>query len=232
VIACRENGLSESTAKETAYACAASYRKHMKEFSEMKRMDFWYSALDANTLLDDIKEPDLKRRFVKRLSQEREKKVSDNLLQKLTEISDGRVMIKDKPPEIYHGKLSSSGEVVEIIKDTFLMYRESLHRASRILLDHFKLQDAAVKVVGIGSVGTACWILLLMDGNGEPLFLQVKEARPSVLERYAGKSEFGNEGHRIVNGYRIMQPYSDIFLGWTRAQVRLAVISSFASSGI
>ena len=219
VIACRENSLSESTARETALTCTTSYRKHMKEFSEMKRMDFWYSALDTKTLLDDIKDLDLKRRVVKRLSQEREKNVSDNLFEKLTEVSGGSVVIKDKFPEIYHDKSNSSGQVIEILKNSFSMYRESLHRASRILLDNFQLQDAALKVVGIGSVGTACWILLLMDGNGESLFLQVKEARASVLERYTDKSEFENEGHRIVNGYRIMQPYSDIFLGWTRGPV-------------
>lgn len=221
VIACRENGLSESTAKETAFTCAGSFREYMKEFSEMNRMEFWYSALDADTLLEDLKDPDLKRRFLKRLAQERGKTVSENLFPKLTETSGDKVVIKDKLPEIFHDAGSPSGQVVGVIKDTFLLYRETLHHASRILLDHFQLRDAAVKVVGIGSVGTACWVLLLMDGNGEPLFLQVKEARTSVLERYAGKSEFENNGHRIVNGYRIMQPYSDIFLGWTRGQGEL-----------
>jgi uncharacterized protein (DUF2252 family) len=222
VIACRENGLSESTAKEAATNCTRSYREHMKEFSEMNRMDFWYFALDADTLLDDIKEPDLKRRFAKRISQERGKTVSEDLFPKLTEISGDQVVIKEKFPEIFHDAENPPGQVVKMVRDTFLIYRESLHHASRIILDHFQLRDAAIKIVGIGSVGTACWILLLMDGNGEPLFLQVKQARASVLERYAGKSEFENNGHRIVNGYRIMQPYSDIFLGWTTGQGQLS----------
>jgi uncharacterized protein (DUF2252 family) len=221
VIACRENGLSESTARETALACARSYRERMKEFSEMKRMEFWYSALDTDTLLEDIKDPDLRRRVTKRLMQERGKSISENLFPKLTDTSGDDVVIKDKLPEIFHAEGIPPGQVMQIVKDTFLIYRENLHHASRILLDQFQLRDAAVKVVGIGSVGTACWVLLLMDGNGEPLFLQVKEARASVLEPYAGKSEFANNGYRIVHGYRIMQPYSDIFLGWTKGQGQL-----------
>jgi uncharacterized protein (DUF2252 family) len=84
-------------------------------------------------------------------------------------------------------------------------------------LDRFEIRDAAIKVVGIGSVGTICWVLLLTAGEGDPLFLQVKEARPSVLEAYAGASQFSNHGQRIVNGYRLMQPASDMFLGWTQA---------------
>jgi hypothetical protein len=88
------------------------------------------------------------------------------------------------------------------------------------LFDRYELRDAAIKVVGIGSVGTACWVLLFMAGEGDPLFLQVKEARASVLEPYAGASPFPNHGQRVVNGYRLMQPASDIFLGWSQTPRR------------
>jgi uncharacterized protein (DUF2252 family) len=88
------------------------------------------------------------------------------------------------------------------------------------LLDRYELRDAAVKVVGVGSVGTACWVLLFMAGENDPLFIQVKEARASVLEPYAGKSVFENHGQRVVNGYRLMQPASDMFLGWARGPRR------------
>src|SRR5262249_23956861 len=88
------------------------------------------------------------------------------------------------------------------------------------LLDRFELRDAAIKVVGIGSVGTACWVLLFMAGDGDPLFLQVKEARRSVLEPFAGASGFDNHGRRVVNGYRLMQPAIDMFVGWTRGPKR------------
>ena len=98
--------------------------------------------------------------------------------------------------------------------------------AYQSLLDRYELRDAAIKVVGVGSVGTACWVFLFMAGEGDPLFLQVKEARASVLEPYAGASVFPNHGQRVVNGYRLMQPASDMFLGWSRGPPRSATSSS------
>ena len=100
------------------------------------------------------------------------------------------------------------------------MYRGTLHSAYQALFDRYELRDAAIKVVGVGSVGMACWVLLLMADDDDPLFLQVKEARASVLEPYAGKSVYPNSGHRVVDGYRRMQPASDMFLGWAEAPNR------------
>ncbi len=102
----------------------------------------------------------------------------------------------------------------------FRRYRDTLRPSYHSLLDRYEIRDAAIKVVGIGSVGTACWVLLLMAGEGDPLFLQVKEARTSVLEPYAGASPFPNHGQRVVNGYRLMQPASDMFLGWSQGPKR------------
>ena len=101
----------------------------------------------------------------------------------------------------------------------FMRYRQSLTPASRVLLDRYEIKDAAHKVVGVGSVGTSCWVLLLTDAEGDPLILQIKEARASVLEKYAGKSVYPNHGERVVNGHRLMQPASDIFLGWTEGGI-------------
>ena len=101
----------------------------------------------------------------------------------------------------------------------FAGYRESLQEDRRVLLDRFELKDIAIKVVGVGSVGTYCAVMLLMASEQDPLFLQVKEARPSVLEAYAGKSIYPNHGQRVVNGYRLMQSASDIFLGWTKGKL-------------
>jgi hypothetical protein len=101
------------------------------------------------------------------------------------------------------------------MRDALAVYRSSLPTAYQSLLDRFELRDAAIKVVGIGSVGTYCFVLLFMAGEGDPLFLQVKEARTSVLEPYAGKSVFSNHGQRVVHGYRMLQPASDMFLGWS-----------------
>jgi Uncharacterized protein conserved in bacteria (DUF2252) len=101
------------------------------------------------------------------------------------------------------------------MRDALAAYRSTLPSASQSLLDRYELRDAAIKVVGVGSVGTYCFVLLFMAGEGDPLFLQVKEARASVLEPYAGKSAFANQGQRVVHGYRMMQPASDLFLGWS-----------------
>ena len=104
--------------------------------------------------------------------------------------------------------------------DALAAYRATLPSAYQALLDRYELRDAAIKVVGVGSVGTMCWVLLFTAGEGDPLFLQVKEARASVLEPYAGKSIFPNHGQRVVDGYRLMQPASDIFLGWSQGRER------------
>jgi uncharacterized protein (DUF2252 family) len=103
--------------------------------------------------------------------------------------------------------------------EAFDLYRKSLSPVYSFLLNRFELKDAAIKVVGVGSVGTACWVFLLMTGDGERLFLQAKEARKSVLEDFAGKSIYSNHGQRVINGYRIMQPFSDPFLGWTEGKL-------------
>ena len=107
-----------------------------------------------------------------------------------------------------------------MVADALAAYRATLPSAYQSLLNRYELRDAAIKVVGVGSVGTSCWVLLFTAGDGDPLFLQVKEARASVLEPYAGKSRFPNHGQRIVHGYRLIQPASDIFLGWSRGLTR------------
>jgi uncharacterized protein (DUF2252 family) len=128
--------------------------------------------------------------------------------------SGGSQVIKDQLPAIFHWKGHVAGEIHPDVKQGFNLYRETLAPAHRMLLDRYEIRDAAVKVVGVGSVGTACWMMLLTSSDGDPLILQVKEARASVLEDYAGKSVFANHGERVVNGHRLMQPASDIFLGW------------------
>ena len=128
-------------------------------------------------------------------------------------------LIKEQLPAIFHWKDHSPGEVNAAIRDAFAQYRETLTPAHRTLLDRYEIKDAAIKVVGVGSVGTTCWVLLLMAGDENPLILQVKEARASVLEAFAGKSVFPNHGQRVVNGHRLMQPASDIFLGWTEGKL-------------
>jgi uncharacterized protein (DUF2252 family) len=216
VVACRDNALGKSTANDVVLTCVRSYREHMAEFSEMKALELWYFALEATMLISGIADAEFRRRAIKRLAKESARSIAEDIFPKLASASGESHFIKDQLPTIFHWEGHLPGEVVQVVRDAFNLYRESLAPGYRLLLDRYEIKDAAIKVVGIGSVGTACWVLLLMAGEGDPLFLQVKEARPSVLEPFAGKSVYPNHGQRIVNGYRVMQPYSDIFLGWTK----------------
>jgi len=216
VIACRDNGLGESDAKDAVLTCVRSYREHMAKFYKMTVLDLWYFAIDSEMLIATIKDPGLRRRAIKRLAKARESSTSEGIFPKLVDNSNGSSLFKDQLPAIFHWKDHAPGEVDPRVRDAFAQYRETLTPAHRMLLDRYQMKDAAVKVVGVGSVGTACWVLLFMASEEEPLILQVKEARASVLEAYAGESVFPNHGQRVVNGHRLMQPASDIFLGWTK----------------
>jgi uncharacterized protein (DUF2252 family) len=142
--------------------------------------------------------------------------VVDDLFPKLTDTSEGHPTIKDNPPFIYHHFEHGEEEFYTHVQEVFACYRESLPEDRRVLLDRYAIKDKAIKVVGVGSVGTMCSVALLMAGENDPLFLQVKEARPSVLEAHAGRSVYSNHGQRVVKGHRLMQSASDIFLGWTQ----------------
>jgi hypothetical protein len=140
---------------------------------------------------------------------------------KLATVEGGQPRIKDNPPLIFHeGNVGAGGEYGRAVKAAFREYRGTLSDERRELLDRFELKDVAIKVVGVGSVGTMCAILLLMADTDDALFLQVKEARLSVLEPYAGKSRYRNRGERVVVGQRLMQAASDLFLGWTEFEGR------------
>ncbi len=219
VIACRENGLSESVAKDAVLACVRSYRKHMAAFGKMKVRDLWYLEVELEMLISGVKDAGIRHTAIKRVAKARESSTSEGLFPKLVDDAGGSPIIKDQPPTIFHWKGLSPGEIHPGIMQVFARYRQSLAPACRVLLDRYEIKDAAHKVVGVGSVGTSCWVLLLTDAEGDPLILQIKEARASVLENYAGKSVYSNHGERVVNGHRLMQPASDVFLGWTEGGI-------------
>jgi uncharacterized protein (DUF2252 family) len=218
VIASRDNGHNESDARDAVLTCVQSYREHMAEFAKMKVLDLWYHAVDAETLIAGVKDAGIRRTALKNLAKAREKSTSEGLFPKLVDQVDGSHVIKDQLPAIFHSEGYPAGKIHLDLVQSFLKYRESLAPAHRMLLDHYQIRDAAVKVVGVGSVGTSCWVLLMMAAGEEPLLLQVKEARASVLEAYAGRSVYPNHGQRVVNGHKLMQPASDIFLGWTEGK--------------
>ena len=215
IVASRNNNLNDTVARETALECVRSYRENMMIFSEMKTMELWHYALGPDQLVSKLKDPELKRRGLKRLEKEKARSIAEEIFPQIAKGAGNSRFIKDQLPSIFHWESHSPGEVVQETKDAFELYKESLPPGFNHLLNRYELKDMVIKVVGVGSVGTLCWVLLLMTGDGDPLFLQVKEARKSVLEAYAGKSIYPNSGQRIVYGYRLMQPFSDPFLGWT-----------------
>jgi uncharacterized protein (DUF2252 family) len=220
VVACRDNGLRDAAARDVVKTCVRTYRESMAEFSRMKTLELWYHTMGADELVANIKDPKFRQRALKRLQKERAKSVAEDIFPKLVEQRGELPVIKDQLPEIFHAEGHTPGEIQQVLRDALAVYRGTLQHSTQTLLDRYEIRDAAIKVVGIGSVGTACWVFLFMAGEGDPLFLQVKEARASVLEPYAGASVFPNHGQRVVNGYRLMQPASDIFLGWSQGPKR------------
>ena len=218
VVASRNNNLNNAIAREAVLECVRSYREHMEAFSRMKIMELMHYSIKTESLISKMKDPELRRRGVARLAKERERSIAEEIFPKLAKGSGNTKFIKDQLPAIFHWEGHPPGEVAEAVREAFDLYRKSLQPAYVGLLDRFEIKDAVIKVVGVGSVGTACWVFLLMSGDGEPFFLQAKEARPSVLEPFAGKSTFSNHGQRVIHGYRIMQPFSDPFLGWTKGK--------------
>jgi len=215
VVGCRDNGLSDAVARDVAATCVRTYRESMAEFSQMKTLELWHYALGPDELLATTKDPKLRKRIFDRIQKEEAKSRGEEIFPKLAEKRGDMHVIKDDLPTIFHTEANPPGVIPQVLRDFLTGYRDTLPASYQSLLDRYELKDAAMKVVGVGSVGTACWVLLFMAGDNDPLFLQVKEARPSVLEPFAGASVFANHGQRIVNGYQLMQPFSDMFLGWS-----------------
>jgi uncharacterized protein (DUF2252 family) len=213
VIAARFVGFTDDVAREAALAAVRSYREHMAAYAEMRGMDVWYSRVDVDELLAESRETKGVR--YKAISKGIDKARTRNSLEaagKLTTVVDGRRQINDQPPLIMHVSWSDEADRVRTL---LRKYVSTLEDDRRELMERFVPLDIARKVVGVGSVGTYCLIVLFEGRDGDdPLLLQVKEATESVLEPYLGRSRFQHAGHRVVAGQRLMQAASDIFLGW------------------
>ena len=219
VLACRSNGLSEDDARDAALACARAYREHMTEFSQMRALEVWYASLDVEKILSQVKNAESRKRARKRIAKARKRTVAEHEFPMLAETANESVTIKDNLPLIYHWHGMGKDEYLENVRQGFAEYRDTLPEERRVLLDRFEIKDLAIKVVGVGSVGTFCGIVLLMAAENDPLFLQIKEANASVLEPYAGKSIYPNHGERVVRGCLLMQSASDLFLGWSHGKL-------------
>ena len=217
VLAARDRSFSKSVANQAARAAAASYRQRMSEFAEMKVLDAWYATVNAEQVKEYFRnDKDMSSRLAKKQKQARSQN-SEAVIPKLTEVVDGRRKIKDSPPVIYH--FDEYAKNLEKGHARFIEeYVKSLQPDRQLLFQRYHLQDTAIKVVGVGSVGTRCYLALLLADGVDPLFLQVKEARRSVLELPNGRSRYGHQGVRVVEGQRLMQGASDIFLGSARTK--------------
>jgi len=218
VLAGRNNGFGEESCRDAVLSCVGSYREHMAEYSEMPVLDVWYASIDVEKVLPSIQDEEARKRVEKRLENARERSVLEHEFPELVHTTGLTPSIKDNPPLIYHPREQGYEEMWTKFQKAFARYRESLPEDRRLLLDRFKLVDMAIKVVGVGSVGTYCGIMLLMASEHDPLFLQFKQARASVLEPYAGKCVHPNNGQRVVHGCRMMQSASDLFLGWAEGE--------------
>ena len=217
VLAARSIGLTDDKAREITVACVRSYRKRLAEYAQMDPLSVWYARITVDDYLADLPKP-LATQVRGRVDQAMKRGGSDIEFPKLTEMVGGRLEIRDAPPLIFHPEVAKSAEFGDVLAQVLGDYRETLADDRRALLDRYRHVDAAIKVVGVGSVGRRCWIGLLMSASNEPLFLQVKEAVASVLEPFAGKSVYSHHGQRVVIGQRLMQPASDMFLGWVTAK--------------
>ena len=213
VLAARSNGLSDSIGRDASTTSAASYRKHMRDFANMDVLDIWYARIDEQDALA-LLPPDRRELAARRIAKATLHSSSELVFPKLAELKGEQPRIRDNPPLIFHPDESKRAGYLDEARAVLAAYRETLPEDRRVLFDRLHLVDYAIKVVGIGSVGTLCTVLLFLTTTGRPFFLQLKEANASVLEAYAGPSAYSHHGQRVVMGQRLMQSASDLFLGW------------------
>jgi uncharacterized protein (DUF2252 family) len=222
VVAGRDNGFAAADARRVAVAGAARYRKAMREFAAAPTLAVWYSHMDVEEAIARFKVR-LKKGVVRRTESMAAKVRTRDSMQavaKLTKVVDGQREIVSDPPLIVPVEELAADASYDMLRSLVSDYRRTLPPDRQHLLGRFRLTRVARKVVGVGSVGTQAWILLMeAEDDLDPLLLQAKQAERSVLAAYAGESQYDNQGERVVSGQRLMQTASDIFLGWQRTTV-------------
>ncbi len=234
-IAARNNGFTAAEGRAASLASASAYREAMLRFAEMGVMEIWYTKVSAQDVIDAVdaaareakgkqkKQAKTLQKNAVKVAEKARTRDSTQALSKLAEIVDGRYRIISQPPVIVPARDMpemyglSVEEIEHVVREQFREYRASLRDDQRHLLERFEVIDMARKVVGVGSVGTRAFIVLLQGRDQQdPLFLQVKEATKSVLEDHLPKSHYRQAGERVVQGQRMMQAASDIYLGWSK----------------
>src|SRR5262249_15760595 len=229
VVAGRENGFSAKQCRKLTRATVKSYRTAMREFAAQPILDVWYAHLDIEDAVAEFKSSLSARRLKKdradldateKLLAKAHTRDSLQAIGKLTAVKDGRRRISSDPPLVVPLDEITGFDIdllLEGMRALVRSYRDTMPPDRRTLLDHFVLADVAHKVVGVGSVGTRAWILLLESGvQNDILLLQAKQAEASALSGYAGPSEYENQGERVVAGQRLMQASSELLLWWVR----------------
>ena len=226
VVAARDSGFTTAEQSAAVLETVAAYRTAMQGFATQPNMAVWYAHIDTDTLVDQIRSQGVAKRGLDLTSEIMAKaRTRDSMraFSKLTQLVDGhRRFISDPPLIVPIDELLPDlerAQLVEQIKGLLRSYQRSLTSDRRSLIQQYDFVDMARKVVGVGSVGTRAWAIYLQGRDeGDPLFMQVKEAQKSVLESYLGPSEYSNSGQRVVAGQRMMQANSDITLGWQRVK--------------
>ncbi len=223
VLAARQNGYTAQERRKAVLSCLQYYREYMYQFANMHHLDLWYYHLDIGNIeamLSDMKGSKKLQKYLERDTKKASKRTRIETFPKLAEVVNGKHRIKDEPPLIYHYDPlhpnkddPETGEWKALVKE----YLWSLRDEIRTIVMRYRAVDVAQKVVGVGSVGTRCAVVLALGGaeGNDPLFIQIKEASASVLEQYVGASPYPHHGQRVVIGQRMMQAQSDIFLGWS-----------------
>lgn len=211
IVLARDNGLKSGVGERAVGDCLRSYRERIAHYAEAKQLDIWYDLITADQLVA-LFQPAEREQVWSHIERKARRRTSAGAARKLTEKIGGRLRITDDPPRRVH--LEEPELVLE--EQVFAAYRNSLPEYRRHLLDRFSFVDAVRQVVGVGSVGMRVFLVLLEGRDGaDPLFLQIKQAGPSVYEAYTGQSHHANHGERVVVGKRLIQSATDIFAGWT-----------------
>jgi uncharacterized protein (DUF2252 family) len=212
VVAGSTNGFPATTNRRAVLNSIQSYREHMWKYSEMSHIAVWYSRIDYESSLQFVRRTF--RWYIDKQLEKSRQRSSLQMFPKLTLHVDGQPQIKDDPPLIMH---LDDKELTRQLSELVQTYLPTVQEDRRVLVGKYHCVDLAQKVVGVGSVGTRCYVALLLgNDSGDPLLLQIKQAQPSVLERHLGQSLYPNHAQRVVCGQRLMQGASDLFLGWTR----------------
>jgi uncharacterized protein (DUF2252 family) len=212
MVLARENGFDERQGRRAVRAASAAYRERMREYRDRSELDIWYDRIHHDDLSGYLAPAD-REQFAARIERKAARRTSAGAFDRLTTVVKGRRRISDDPPFRTH---VDEGEQQELLDQVFATYRASVAPHVRVLLGKFTRTDVVRQVVGVGSVGMRVFLVLVEGWSGQaPLFLQVKQAGPSVYEDVSGASPFANHGERVVAGQRAMQPAPDLFLGWT-----------------